>query len=246
MKNGLSLAVLLFLSFNVFSFTPSDSTVKTHRLGINKRFGMISGGPYIQVGLGFPTGKLTALGEPFFEATSKLGKQYSIEFGYQHLFYKSKSRKLGIGLNISLFNYNNSNYIPPETPFDNYEVKSYGFCGIGPMTSIALNKRFAVDVYFNLMPSLQKLTWTSVDKTQIVPITTVVTASGLGGLIVPGVRVRYSIFTLGFEYQYAKTKLPVTIDGTTNIPLIGPVTGTFNGDASVELFLPRFTLGIKL
>ena len=245
MKKIFSIALLITFSFKLFAWVSIDSLAKKHRLGINKRYGIISGGPYIQVGLGFPKGEIKQLEEPYLVDQSKLGQQYSIEVGFQKMFYKSKSRRIGVGLNLSLGTYGKSSYVPTEAPTDTYIVKSYGFCGLGPMGSIAINKRMAIDVFINLMPSLQKGTRISTVNSGLLTTTTISKANGLGGLIVPGIRFRFSIVSVGFEYQYAEIKLPVSIAYSVNTPL-GLVNGTYNGNALNKLFLPRFTLGIKL
>ena len=212
---------------------------------MNKKYGMISGGPYVAFGVGFPKGKITQLEAPYYTDRSKLGVQYSAEIGFQHMFYKSKSRRLGLGMNVCLFTIGKSKYAPPEAPTDSYIIKSYGFFRFGPMASIAIHKRMAVDVFFNVLPSLQKGTRISTTSSALGTVTTVTTAAGLGGLIVPGIRFRYSIVTIGFEYQYAVIKMPISLDYSVNTPL-GPISGTYNGNASNKLFMPRITLGVKL
>jgi hypothetical protein len=247
MKKNLLLVFTLLICSAVVAGPTVGLRTNNVQFGLKKKFGMLGGGPYILFGIGYPKGQIKQLEPPNYTDDSKLGVQYSGEIGYQHMFFKSKSRKLGLGLNVSFFTLGKSSYSPPDNPSDSYIIRSYGFFRIGPTATWAFHKNMAVDIFFNLMPTLQKGTRisTTYDASTGITTTTVVKATGLGGLIIPGIRFRYSIISVGFEYQYASIKMPISVDYKVDTP-VGPISGVYNGKAINKLFMPRITFGVAL
>lgn len=167
--------------------------------------GIISKGFYLNLGLGFPSGKITSFDG--FDAsdaeTQSFGFQPSLEIGNQWYFYNND--KIGVGLKVSWFQFGFSSAKLKDN--DSIKVKTVDlkFLKVGPQFSMALNDDMALDFAIMASPSYMMQSYKSdsgIDR-----------APNFGLLIEPGVRFRYNKLAIGLDCAFGKSGGAYLADG---------------------------------
>jgi hypothetical protein len=189
--------------------------------------GMLGNGLYLNMGLGFPK---SIVDVPFFgKAETSLGPQISIELGNQWMFYRTDNNFFGVGMNVSWLTFGYSSYKPVDIIDERSHNINFALFRLGPMASFAFHEKMAVDVFFNVIPTAN----VSFYNTGV----TESTGYGYGTYFAPGLRYRFSVLSVGFEYQFGK--------GFTEVETDTPF-GSTSGRNDFSFRMPRITLGIKL
>jgi hypothetical protein len=238
----------LGLLFSANVFAGGDDTKSL--LGISKRDkGMVSKGFYLHVGLGFNSYRVpqNILTDDFGTSTKTLVLpahnhsvfQPSLEIGNQFMFYRGNDEKWGIGMNFSWLTLGYGSYnatvplvkndpitdeeevVKVDTKIADFQI---GILRLGPMFSYGIGDDLAVDAFFNVNPHLR--VGAGLDESDASYLLT-------GVNFVPGVKLRYKVFAVGFETQFGRMNY---ISSASSYDLEA---------AKVTSFTPRILLGFK-
>ena len=204
--------------------------------------GVLSNGFYINLGAAFPTltwiknDNISTNTIPFWVQEQKIGTQPNIEIGNQWYFYHNDN--FGVGLKAGWFQFGYSAYTNTNgfNVFNNGAIKSSALdlrvLKVAPMVSYAINDDFAIDGSFEFAPSLIYL----MEQEKGNPGRNDLVGTVMGGITFsPGLRIRYTMFCLGYDYNfgtlYGKGTIP---DGTSD-----------ETDMSQKIAGSRVYLGLK-
>ncbi|GAL86871.1 hypothetical protein MYP_4101 [Sporocytophaga myxococcoides] len=162
----------------------------TSKMG--KDDGMISNGFYWNLGIGFPSFKGTDITDSKRESQ---GVQFTLEAGNQWMFVKSD--RIGFGLNVSWLTIGGSVYKLEGIDENVYDFH-LGLLRFGPMASVGFGDNAAVDVFFNLNPTVKYNFWSTdqFDSNTLI----------YGAAWTPGVKFRFKKFAVGFENSFGRLK----------------------------------------
>ncbi|WP_028979719.1 hypothetical protein [Sporocytophaga myxococcoides] len=180
--------------------------------------GMISKGFYWNLGIGFPSYK--SVDYPEFKRQSQ-GIQFTLEAGNQWMFVKND--RFGFGMNVSWLTIGGSTYKFENADFNVYDI-NLGLLRFGPMASVGFGDNIAVDVFFNLNPTVKYNFWSS---GQFESNTLL-----YGATWTPGVKFRFKKFAVGFENSFGRLKV-VDLDNSDA------------EDGKISYMNPRILLGMK-
>ncbi|MCR6639461.1 MAG: hypothetical protein NVV82_10905 [Sporocytophaga sp.] len=206
---------LCLLTFS--SFAGGDNMIGlTRKLG--KDDGMISNGFYWNLGIGFPS--LKAVDFPDSKRENQ-GVQFTLEAGNQWMFVKSS--RFGFGMNVSWLTIGGSVYKPEGFDESVYDFH-LGLLRFGPMASFGFGDNLALDVFFNLNPTVKYNFWSSdqFDSNTLI----------YGAAWTPGVKFRIKKFAVGFENSFGRLKA-VDLDNSAL------------DDVKLSYMNPRILLGMK-
>jgi hypothetical protein len=178
--------------------------------------GVLSNGFYLNLGIGLPKSTILTYDGPSMSpfVTQKLGTQINLEVGNQWYFYTNDN--IGIGLKASWLQFGFSKYseinkYASKITFSN--IDGYAFdlklIKIAPMFSYAVNEDFAIDASFEVAPTVN---YFQVQEAGYVGRNEKVGSVLFGATFAPGLRVRYSMFAIGFDYSFG------TLVGTGTLP----------------------------
>lgn len=180
--------------------------------------GMISKGFYWNLGIGFPSFKITEFSG--FDRVSQ-GVQFSLEAGTQWMFVKND--RFGFGMNVSWITIGASSYKIKNT--DNKALDVHvGLLRFGPMATVGLGDNAAIDVFFNLSPTVKYnlVTFANDDQSNNLMYWMAWT---------PGVKLRVKKFAVGVENSFGSMTYANLDEG--------------GGDFKVSYLNPRILLGMK-
>lgn len=208
MKKTILLIAAAFTAFT--SFAGGNNIV-----GLTKKGeGVLSHGFYLNLGVAFPQANIvvksfeTTVGSVTVNngttTTYSQGVRPSLEIGNQWYFWHNDN--VGVGLKVSWFQLGYGAYSLKDV--NKSSTSQYGmfearFLKLAPQFTYAINEDIAFDASFEFAPTVN--IGGGVDRfdtgaTTGYDITTIDT--GFGFLFAPGIRARYKVFALGFDYGF--------------------------------------------
>jgi len=165
-------------------------TSKTAKKGNDD--GIVSNGFYWHLGIGFPS--IKSVDFPNL-GREKQGIQFTLEAGNQWMFLNTGS--FGFGMNVSWLTIGSSVYKTEGVDENVYDLH-LGLIRFGPMASVGIGDNVAVDVFFNLNPTIKYNFWSS---------TTTESHMLMYGIAwTPGVKFRFKKFAVGFENSFGRLR----------------------------------------
>lgn len=226
----------------------SLSLLQANAQEVASKKGMITNSFYLNIGIAFPSQTFTAdkatlavsggsaQDIPFNKTTFKnqsYGVQPSLEIGNQ--WYFGRNPQMGIGMRVSWLQFGVSSFqVNSDISSDklNATLIDLRLIKIAPQFSYAFNEKMALDVSFELAPTL----FFGVGFKTISDTTKTYANTTIGLLLAPGLKFRYKKFAVGGDIGFGKQfSFLVLIDekkgGSSN-------TGTLLGSSST--LYPRF------
>lgn len=231
MKKSILLIASVMIAFS--SFAGGNGYLGTKKKGE----GVLSNGFYLNLGLGFPSSTttinysgLTATG-----STKSLGLQPSLEIGNQWYFWHND--KFGVGLKVSWFQFGYSSfkndYSSAFTNVKNYDNFDIRLLKLAPEFSFAINEDIALDATFEVSPTFMiggdGYKFGTKDYANV--------NMNFGALLAPGIRFRYKVFAVGFDYGFG------TLVATSTQVIDSETQPTYSGTAVFSN--PRVYLGFQ-
>ena len=165
--------------------------------------GVLSNGFFLNIGVGMPTTILTKYDDidvSGLTKTQNLGTQPTLEIGNQWYFHTTDN--IGFGLKASWFQFGYSSF----TNVYQDEVKSSAFdlkvAKVAPMFTYAVNEDIAFDASFEVAPSFLYLQEQEKGNTFLGARNDKVGTFIMGVTFAPGIRFRYTMFSLGYDYSF--------------------------------------------
>jgi hypothetical protein len=213
---------------------------------------VLSNGFYLNLGIAFPSAtttptklEISGTGSGDGVYTSNIpsaltpqlsfGPQFNIEIGNQWYFWKNE--KMGIGLRVSWLQFGIGGLTSKfsgssnEATGTNIDVR---LIKIAPQFTYAFNPKMALDISFEIAPTLFVGAGTYTPTTGGTQTSLFYAAPGL--LFAPGVKFRYSVFAVGVDLGFGT---PVIAQAYTT----GSTVITLTGNTSI--FMPRIYIGFK-
>ncbi len=216
----------IYLFFTLCLLTFSSFAGGNNMIGLTSKMGkddgMISNGFYWNLGIGFPSYKITEFSG--FDR-EKQGVQFTLEAGTQWMFVSSD--RFGFGMNVSWITIGASSYKIKDTDSKGFDVH-LGLLRFGPMATVGLGDNAAVDVFFNLSPTVKYNLVTYANDNQS------------NNLIywlawTPGVKFRVKKFAVGVENSFGKMTFRNLDDNNSLV----------KDSYKVSYLNPRILLGMK-
>jgi hypothetical protein len=177
-------------------------------------YGILSNGFYLNLGIGMPNTTLVEynnLPSSVISNVAKkqsLGTQANLEIGNQWYFHTTDN--IGIGLRVSWLQFGYSafnNVYQPEVTGSAFDTK---LVKVAPMFTYAVNEDFGIDASFEVAPSI--LFMSEQESLSIGGSGDKVGTVLFGATFAPGIKLRYTMFCLGYDYSFG------TLSGSGTMP----------------------------
>lgn len=155
--------------------------------------GMISKGFYWNLGIGFPSYKWVDIPEA---GRQSQGLQFTLEAGNQWMFVKND--RFGFGMNVSWLTIGGSTYKYNDLDYKVYDI-NLGLLRFGPMASVGFGDNIAVDVFFNLNPTVKYNFFLDDQDNSYNSLI-------YGATWAPGLKFRIKKFAVGFENNFGRLR----------------------------------------
>jgi len=240
MKKSILLIASAFIAFS--SFAGGNGYLGTKKKGE----GVLSNGFYLNLGVSFPSAIYTqtkSAGVTVPNATSyvySMGVQPNLEIGNQWYFWHND--KFGIGLKVSWLQLGYSSYSQStfssaitSSTWGNFEAR---FLKLAPEFTFAVNEDLAFDASFEFATSINAGGGVNrYSSGSGYDITT--TQVGFGYFLSPGIRARYKVFALGFDYGFGTVNYAAALQYSSN------TTGPGTAEYTNVVANPRIYLGFQ-
>ena len=153
--------------------------------------------------IGFPSGTYGLKSDSNIDDKSKFVAIGGLQIGNR--WYFSPTKKIGLGLMVNWIDFSVAYRSVTDVDADwNRLVADFSFCEFGPVGTVAITDNIALDLYYNIRPTiLTRITSVSYNYPEL---NDEEVYSGIGYSHALGTAFRYKELNVGFEYVFGSIK----------------------------------------